>query len=261
MIQPFCPVVILHGIFGHKGNWIDIAKEIAEKTIRKVYVLDMRNHGDSPKSPVMSHDANVQDLEKFLRKLNTPCVLIGHSLGGVAAIKLAFQKSNLIKDLILIDMSPLRYPQNTVHLILKGRRTLEELLLQLPTDIELVEAQNMLEKEMNKLITYSSLNKIVCSNLDKSESGWKWKANLEVLETVDFKAMGSVFPLRGIYKGRCLLVHSDSSGYVIPEEDYDRLKTQFPKINIVCLENCSHWIHMEKPDELTHSIVQHLNKN
>ncbi|XP_067118913.1 sn-1-specific diacylglycerol lipase ABHD11-like [Centruroides vittatus] len=158
MIQPLCPVVILHGIFDHKGNWNDIAKEVAEKTIRKVYVLDMRNHGDSPKSPVLNHDTNVQDLEKFLRKLNKPCVLIGHSLGGVTAIKLAFQKSNLVKDLILIDMSPLRFPQNTTHLILRGRRTLEELLLQLPTDIELFEARNMLKNEVNKLIRVNMLN-------------------------------------------------------------------------------------------------------
>jgi pimeloyl-ACP methyl ester carboxylesterase len=42
------PVIIMHGIFGISDNWVTIGRKLAEKF--SVYILDLRNHGQSPHS-------------------------------------------------------------------------------------------------------------------------------------------------------------------------------------------------------------------
>ncbi|XP_067120966.1 sn-1-specific diacylglycerol lipase ABHD11-like [Centruroides vittatus] len=220
----------------------------------------MRDHGESPKTSTMNHENNVRDLENFLNKLNQPCVLIGHSLGGTAAIDLAFKQPHLVKDLIMIDISPLRYPESEEEYGALVCKNLKVMLLKLPKELSLFKARTILENEMHKSVKCSSLVKIVSSNLIKKEEGWKWNVGIDVLQKLsEVKAMKNVYPIRGSYDGKCLLIHSDTSQYVIPKYDYEMLKTLFPKIKITCFKNCSHWIHVEKRNELIYEIVQHLN--
>ncbi|XP_023234725.1 protein ABHD11-like [Centruroides sculpturatus] len=90
--KPLPPVVIFHGLGDCKENWKYIASSIADRTVRKVYVPDIRNHGKSPKTSNMTLEANVNDFEKFLRFINEPVIVIGHSFGGITALYLSFQK-------------------------------------------------------------------------------------------------------------------------------------------------------------------------
>jgi pimeloyl-ACP methyl ester carboxylesterase len=41
-----CPLVIGHGLFGSRGNWSGLARKFSLS--RRVFVVDHRNHGDSP---------------------------------------------------------------------------------------------------------------------------------------------------------------------------------------------------------------------
>ena len=42
------PVVIGHGLFSCKAHWTDIPQKLADRTKRKVFIFDVRDHGDSP---------------------------------------------------------------------------------------------------------------------------------------------------------------------------------------------------------------------
>ena len=53
----------------------------------KVYVLDTRNHGDSPHSPEMTFTHMSRDTVQFLKERDvTRTVLVGHSMGGASAM-------------------------------------------------------------------------------------------------------------------------------------------------------------------------------
>ena len=53
----------------------------------KVYVLDIRNHGDSPHVSEMTFDLMARDTVHFLKERDIEStVLIGHSLGGALAM-------------------------------------------------------------------------------------------------------------------------------------------------------------------------------
>ena len=60
------PVVILHGLFGSGRNWAGIAKQLAAS--RRVYLVDARNHGESPWADTMTYAEMAQDVARTLSK-------------------------------------------------------------------------------------------------------------------------------------------------------------------------------------------------
>lgn len=77
------PLVMLHGLLGSSTNFRSLMPKISLEAKRKVWAVDLRNHGQSPHSDVMTYDAMCADLDLFfhdhgLKKV----VLLGHSLGG-----------------------------------------------------------------------------------------------------------------------------------------------------------------------------------
>ncbi|XP_067121729.1 sn-1-specific diacylglycerol lipase ABHD11-like [Centruroides vittatus] len=260
LVASLSPVVILHGILDLKENWAKIAKDIADISVRKVYVPDMRNHGDSPKISTMMLEEMVNDVENFLKKINEPVVLIGHSLGGVVAMELAFKKSHLLEELILIDISPLRIPTMEEELGSYMNSFLRTVVTDITQD-NFLKMKSIVENRLKGIIKISSLRKIIMSNLTQVDNQLKWKANIDIIETEigKKKSIRKRYPLRGSYENDTLLVYG-SSDYVL-ESDVEDMKKMFPKLQVVRMKECSHWIQMDKPDELMQIILQHLSKN
>ncbi len=68
---------------------------------------DMRGHGkrDCPSGPWSMQDV-VVDLIRFIEGTNAaPCHLVGMSWGGMAALRVAIQREDLVRSLVLIDTS------------------------------------------------------------------------------------------------------------------------------------------------------------
>src|ERR1039457_3394720 len=108
------PFIILHGLFGISDNWATFGKSLMDNY--HVYIPDMRNHGRSPRSTEFDFSSMMADIQEFIdvHKLHNP-VLMGHSMGGKVAMLLALNKPELLNKLIVVDVSPRKYPQNTEH--------------------------------------------------------------------------------------------------------------------------------------------------
>jgi pimeloyl-ACP methyl ester carboxylesterase len=66
---------------------------------------DMRGHGrsENPPGPWSMQDL-VVDLIRFIEETNAaPCHLVGMSIGGMMALRLAIQREDLVRSLVLID--------------------------------------------------------------------------------------------------------------------------------------------------------------
>lgn len=73
------PLIILHGLFGSSDNWYTLAKTFAEQFT--VYLIDQRNHGQSPHSEAFDYKLLAQDLLEFVNDHNLEKVnIIGHSM-------------------------------------------------------------------------------------------------------------------------------------------------------------------------------------
>ena len=81
------PLVIAHGLFGSARNWGAVASGWRRR--RQVVAVDMRNHGDSPRSPEHGYEAMAGDLAETIAGLGGRADLLGHSMGGKAAMVLA----------------------------------------------------------------------------------------------------------------------------------------------------------------------------
>ncbi|MCR9082767.1 MAG: alpha/beta fold hydrolase, partial [Cyclobacteriaceae bacterium] len=103
------PLVILHGLFGSADNWFSIAREL-EKDFT-LYLVDQRNHGDSPQDEEWNYSVMVEDLKELLDDEGLSEVfLMGHSMGGKTAMNFAIEYPDRVKKLIVADISPRYYP-------------------------------------------------------------------------------------------------------------------------------------------------------
>jgi esterase len=101
------PILLLHGGGLNAHTW-----DVVCLMLRQRYhclALDQRGHGDSEWEPTSdySHDSQVGDVKGFLDKLklNRPLV-IGHSMGGFAAIGYAVLHAATMAGLVLVDIGP-----------------------------------------------------------------------------------------------------------------------------------------------------------
>ncbi len=102
------PVVLLHGLFGSSTNWHSIARRLAAS--RQVLVPDLRNHGRSVRRERMTYSAMAEDLAAVLDEQGIDqAALVGHSMGGKAAMWLALTRPERVKALVVADMAPVAY--------------------------------------------------------------------------------------------------------------------------------------------------------
>ncbi|KAI0926178.1 hypothetical protein AcW1_008410 [Taiwanofungus camphoratus] len=108
------PLVILHGLFGMKRNWLSLSKAFSRDLDRPVYSLDLRNHGTSPHAEPMNYAAMAEDVLHFCRVHSlTNISLLGHSMGGKVAMACALNPElpqSLLRHLIVADIAPSRGP-------------------------------------------------------------------------------------------------------------------------------------------------------
>lgn len=81
-------LLIAHGLFGSARNWGVIATRLSDR--RRVRAVDMRNHGASDWFDTHSYTDMAGDLAEVIE---APCDVLGHSMGGKAAMVLALTLS------------------------------------------------------------------------------------------------------------------------------------------------------------------------
>ncbi len=92
--SPRAVVMVAHGLGDHSGRYGELAQDLARAGL-STYALDHRGHGrsDGRRGHVRRFTRYIHDFEKFRRRvmgcvgLDTPLVMLGHSLGGVILIR------------------------------------------------------------------------------------------------------------------------------------------------------------------------------
>lgn len=96
------PFVFVHGFTGSKLDFHD-QLEWFEDT-RRLITFDQRGHGESSNNGPYSFDQLVADLFGFLDQLGIErCDLLGHSLGGMVAMRAVIKHPERFRSLILMD--------------------------------------------------------------------------------------------------------------------------------------------------------------
>lgn len=230
------PIVIVHGLFGSSRNWTTIAKKLA--ATHKVYAVDLRNHGASPWSSRMTLNAMAADLSRFISEhhLDAP-IVIGHSLGGKAAMVLALTHAKMVGRLVVADIAPVTYPP-TLKPYIEAMAAI---------DLSAVTRRSEVDGLLKSTISDPGIRAFLLQNLEAMPSGLVWKLNLQALG----KGMAdySTFPAEAAgrrFDGPCIFISGALSNYV-KKSDHAHIRHFFPHVQFCEIQGAGHWLHAEKP--------------
>ena len=225
------PLLIVHGLFGSGRNWRAIAKRMAAK--RRVITVDMRNHGDSPRAASQSYPDMAADLAQVIRHIGGPADVMGHSMGGKAAMVLALAHPDLVRRLLVADIAPVAYPHSQAALITAMRAL----------DLTAIKTRQDADAALKTAVPDDQVRAFLLQSLDVQTK--TWRLNLDVLE----RDMGLItgFPdVTGTFPGPTLFLSGGASDYVRPDHRA-QIKQLFPNAKFAKLPGAGHWLHAEKP--------------
>lgn len=225
------PLLIAHGLFGSARNWGVIAKRLSADG-RQVIAVDMRNHGQSPWFDSHDYPAMAEDLVQVIGSKG-PMDVLGHSMGGKAAMVLALTRPDLVRRLVVADIAPVAYGHSQSHNIAAMRRVPVD---RVASRAEAAEALALDEPDVAAFLLQS---------LDMTER--RWRLNLDVLEREMDRITG--WPdVEGRFDGPTLFLSGGASDYVGPKAR-DPIRALFPAARQASVPGAGHWLHAEKPRE------------
>lgn len=232
------PILIVHGLFGSGRNWGVIAKRLSRD--RRVVTVDMRNHGDSPREDSQGYPEMAEDLAAVIDEIGGPVDVVGHSMGGKAAMILALTRSELVHALLVADIAPVAYDHSQSHLV-DAMQALDLGTLDSRTDADAALAGS---------IDTKSVRAFLLQSLDLRAK--RWKLNLDVLAR-DMELITGFPEVTGHYDGPTLFLSGGDSDYVQPDHRA-RIKALFPEAKQAKIPGTGHWLHAEKPRDFEASV-------
>lgn len=240
------PLIILHGLLGSSDNWYTLSKIFAEKF--RVFVVDQRNHGQSPHSTDHNYKLLTEDLKDFLNEhsLENP-IIIGHSMGGKTAMNFAIKYPDLVDKIIIVDIVPKAYP---VHhdAILDGLKAIP---------LKTIQSRGEADAILSEYVPEPSVRQFLLKNLARDENkNFEWKMNLSAIDQ-HIEEMGASLQYEGKFDKPSLFIKGEKSNYY-GTGDETKIKGLFPKAQFVTLQT-GHWVQAEDPKAFMNAVGEFLN--
>jgi len=230
------PLLFIHSFGGDTHQW-DIQLQYFRKE-RRAIAMDLRGHGQSeaPAANQYGIDEQAGDIAAVVDSLGlSKFVLVGHSMGGSAAIDYAAKHPDKVAGLVLTG-TPGKIPPAQYKPILSS----------LEADSSY---QKVMDAYMKKLLT--NAKPAVATEVT---NGFK-KIPKDVTVTIirnnfEFDPV----PALKQYKGPALIISGDA------DKQPGSLHQFFPAIPQVEISGTSHWIQLDKPDEFNKALEDFLKK-
>lgn len=239
-------VILLHGLFGASDNWHYIAQKLAET--HRVFAPDLRNHGQSPHSAEMDYALMAGDVAEFMAAHGLATAdVIGHSMGGKVAMKLALEHPERVEKLVVSDMAPRVYPP--------AHEQIFKALLSL--DLVAYSSRQPMEEVLAPDIPSLVLRRFLLKNLGRDAHGkFYWKMNLRGIWQ-NYPRLAEPLTAGAPFAKPTLFVRAGRSDY-IQSADEPRILSLFPQARIETIPDASHWVHADKPEEFLHLVRSFL---
>lgn len=235
-------LIILHGLFGSLDNWMTLAKKWSENY--QVWIVDQRNHGQSPHSDEFDYSLMAEDLKNFIEEhqIDRP-IILGHSMGGKTAMEFAVNYPNSLKKLIVVDIAPVSYQVHHYGII----EALESV------DLDKVQSRKDAEEQLKSKIKEFGIRQFLLKNLyRKSKEEYAWRFNLPIIKK-------QIVPISEwsisdkTYEGDTLFISGENSDYILPEYGAE-IAAKFPNYELEEIANAGHWVHAEAPEEFSKAV-------
>ncbi|MGO9266355.1 MAG: alpha/beta fold hydrolase [Candidatus Binataceae bacterium] len=246
------PILFLHGGGLNAHTW-----DVVCLMLRRDYhcfALDQRGHGDSEWEPTSdySHDSQVGDVEGFLAKLQLKRPLVvGHSMGGFAALGYAVKHAETLAGLVLVDIGP--------ELNLTGSKRIRDFIAM---DRVLDSVDAFVERAMsfNPRRNPTLLRRSLLHNLRQLPNGkWTWKHDPNRMSIgknfVEERLERAKQILDDVHKITCptLILRGDRSD-VFSDENASKFAKALPHGRWLKVPNAGHTIQGDNPAGLLDAL-------
>ncbi|KIX10356.1 uncharacterized protein Z518_01438 [Rhinocladiella mackenziei CBS 650.93] len=267
------PIIIMHGLFGSQRNNRTMSKALAKDLSRPVYTVDLRNHGDSPHSPVHDYTSMAEDMEHFIstQKIPRP-TLIGHSMGAKVAMTLALRSPGSYSALVPVDNAPVDAAlKSDFGTYMTAMREIEE-------HRPRIQRQSDADKILAKYEKDIAIRQFLLTNLVKTPPGGvphvhhagdhrhvqktelRFRIPLATLAR-SLPAMAD-FPFKepdtARFEGPTLVVRGTKSHYVA-DETLPVIGRFFPRFELLDCD-CGHWVMSERFEEFRQGVAEWITR-
>jgi len=229
-------IVLIHGLFGSLENLNMVAKSLSQDYC--VTSIDVRNHGNSFHEQGMDYQLLAQDVINLLNHLSIEqCHILGHSMGGKIAMKIALSFPERIKKLLIADIAPIQYPAHHLSII-EGLQAI---------DLTKVNKRKEADIQLASYVEDSGVRQFLLRNIVQNKQGvFTFKCNLNHIEQGYQHIMQNVTDQTDItFNGDTLFIKGGNSDYILPEHQ-GAITMLFPKAKAKVIQGAGHCLHAEK---------------
>lgn len=269
-------LMIIHGWLGMSNHWLNIGRFLADCGYH-VIIPDLPNHGRSFHTDMFSYDSMAHFLHDFLQKHSSDKpILMGHSMGGKIAMKMLDMYPNEYEKCIIIDILPKDYPELTrkggiADIILKTPLSQFEYRKDLADHLQ----KSVSDKGWLTLLLQNVETKSITTDTNRTEiKGRKdftkgrftetkrrfnflqWRSNAIMLAENMPTIAGNV-DLQPITTPT-LLIRGSKSEFTKTEDLYS-FSNVFGNSRILTMEDCSHWLFVDKPALFLKEVCTYLD--
>ncbi len=238
------PIVLLHGMLGSSRNWQTAGRELSAS--RRVYALDLRNHGQSPHANAMGYPALVADVLAWLDTNRLGRVeLVGHSLGGKVAMLVACRHPERVARLVVVDIAPKDYSW-------PARR--QEFAAMNELDLARLSSRAEAEARFEPKVPGWADRKFLTTNLERTPTGWRWMIDLPAITAALPELERNPLSPGDRYLGPALFILGGESAYVKPA-DHAAILGHFPSARFEVIAGSGHTPHIEAREAFVRALA------
>lgn len=246
------PVVLLHGLAGHAGEWAETAGWLRGRA--RVLAPDARGHGRSERAPSdVSRAAHIADVAWLIRRLDvSPVVLVGQSLGGHAALLVAAEHPELVRGLVVADASPAGGDGDEPGEVERFAAEVGGSLGRWPVPFPSREATV-------EFFGGPSLHATAwAAGLERRDDGWYPQFEVGVMVRTLRAAMDRAYWPEW-ERIRCPTLVVRAGRGVIPADDARAMVARLPHAQLVELPEAEHDLHLDRPVEWRETLIGFLD--
>ena len=234
-------LVMLHGGAQNAHTFDTVALALQ----RPLVAIDLPGHGHSDASPfpasaIASHASDVARAIEQLVLSPTP--LVGMSLGGLTALLVAHDRPDLVRSLVLIDVTPGVNAEKARHItdFVNGPTSF--------ADFDELLARTV---EHNPTRSRSSLRRGILHNaLQRPDGTWVWRHQQHPRSELSAPDAGDLWAKLAELAMPVTLLRAMAAGSVVDDEDEAEFLRRLPGATVVHVHGAGHSIQGDRPLEL-----------
>jgi len=245
------PLVILHGMLGSSRNWQSAGRDLAARF--HVHALDLRNHGDSFHAREMSYPVMAADVLAWMDAHGLERAhLLGHSMGGKTAMRLAVDHPLRVGKLVVVDIAPKAYPRSHGMNFSAMHRL----------DLAALASRQEAEEQIAAEVPDWAMRKFLLTNLERRAEGrgFRWIINLEALTAALPVLEENFLHPDERFDGDVLFVLGGRSRYFLPEDE-PVTRAHFPYVVFETIAESGHNPHFDTRERFVDIVGEFLARN